>query len=87
MTIQAQVLDIMHRLTRDRDTAIMLITHNMGIVEDYARRMVVMYAGRVAEKGLTRKVFEPAGPPVHPGSFKVDSLDPENRWRPGRKAV
>ena len=63
MTIQAQVLDIMYRLTQDRGTAIMLITHNMGIVEDYAQRIVVMYAGRIAEKGPTRHILEQPGHP------------------------
>jgi oligopeptide/dipeptide ABC transporter ATP-binding protein len=63
VTIQAQVLDIMHRLTQERDTAIMMITHNIGIVEDHAHRMVVMYAGRVAEKGLTKRVLSQ---PAHP---------------------
>ena len=83
VTIQAQVLDIMHRLTRDRDTAIMLITHNMGIVEDYARRMVVMYAGRVAEKGLTRKVLSR---PAHPYTRGLLKSIPSTRKTDGVRA-
>ncbi len=63
VTIQAQVLDIMRRLTRDRGTAIMLITHDMGVVEEHAHNIVVMYAGRIAERGPTRQVLKH---PAHP---------------------
>ena len=70
VTIQAQVLDIMCRLTQDRGTAIMLITHNMGIVEEYAQKMVVMYAGRIAEKGLTRRILEQPAHPYTQGLLK-----------------
>ena len=70
VTIQAQVLDIMYRLTQDRGTAIMLITHNMGIVEEYARNIVVMYAGRIAEKGLTNQILEQPAHPYTQGLLK-----------------
>lgn len=67
VTIQAQVLDIMCRLTQERGTAIMLITHNMGIVEEYAQNIVVMYAGRIAEKGSTRQILAQPGHPYTQG--------------------
>lgn len=70
VTIQAQVLDIICRLTQQRGTAIMLITHNMGIVEEYTRRVVVMYAGRIAEKGPTRNILEQPGHPYTQGLLK-----------------
>jgi peptide/nickel transport system ATP-binding protein len=57
VTIQAQILDLLRRLAADRGTAIVLITHDMGVVADIADRVAVMYAGRIAETGRTDQVF------------------------------
>jgi peptide/nickel transport system ATP-binding protein len=57
VTIQAQILDLLRQLTAERNTAIMLITHDMGVVADTADRVAVMYAGRIAESGPTEAVF------------------------------
>jgi oligopeptide/dipeptide ABC transporter ATP-binding protein len=63
VTIQAQILDLLRRLAAGRGTAILLITHDMGVVADIADRVGVMYAGRIAETGRTEQVF---ARPRHP---------------------
>jgi len=63
VTIQAQILDLLGRLAADRGTAIVLITHDMGVVADIAERVAVMYAGRIAETGPTTALF---ARPRHP---------------------
>ena len=82
VTIQAQVLDVMVRLTRDTGTAIMLITHNLGLVAESADRVVVMYAGKVVEEGLIADIFDRAAHPYTKGLLKSIPL-PGNR--PGAK--
>jgi peptide/nickel transport system ATP-binding protein len=63
VTIQAQILDLLRRLAAERGTAIVLITHDMGVVADIAERVAVMYAGRIAEIGKVEAVF---AEPRHP---------------------
>jgi oligopeptide/dipeptide ABC transporter ATP-binding protein len=63
VTIQAQLLEMLHSITKDLDTAIILITHNLGIVARYARRVYVMYAGRIVETGSAQDVYHD---PRHP---------------------
>jgi peptide/nickel transport system ATP-binding protein len=63
VTIQAQILDLLRHLAAERGTAIVLITHDMGVVADIADRVAVMYAGRIAEVGPTASVF---AHPRHP---------------------
>jgi oligopeptide/dipeptide ABC transporter ATP-binding protein len=63
VTIQAQILALLRRLAAERGTAILLITHDMGVVADIADRVAVMYAGRIAETGRTDTVF---AAPRHP---------------------
>jgi peptide/nickel transport system ATP-binding protein len=63
VTIQAQVLDLIDDLRRALGTAVVLITHDLGVVAETADRMVVMYAGRKVEEGSTAALF--AGP-CHP---------------------
>ena len=63
VTIQAQVLDLLRRATKERGTALMLITHDLGIVAETADRIAVMYAGQIVEEGPAREVLRaPAGP-------------------------
>jgi peptide/nickel transport system ATP-binding protein len=63
VTIQAQILDIMRDLRHELDTSIVIITHDLGVVADIADRVVVMYAGHVAETGAADDVF---ANPQHP---------------------
>ncbi len=57
VTIQAQILDLLDRLRRDLDMSIILITHDMGVIAERADRVLVMYAGRIAEGATTTEVF------------------------------
>ncbi len=57
VTIQAQLLELMKNLTRDFGTALIVITHNLGIIARYADRVNVMYAGRIVEKGTARQIY------------------------------
>jgi peptide/nickel transport system ATP-binding protein len=63
VTIQAGILDLLRELRERLGTAIILITHNLGVVADLADRVVVMYAGRKAEEAGVRELF---GHPQHP---------------------
>ena len=57
VTIQAQILDLMKELQGKFDTAIMLITHDLGVVANMARRVIVFYAGQIIEEGLCDDIF------------------------------
>jgi len=57
VTIQAQILELMADLKRDFGTAIIMITHDLGVVAGLCDRVMVMYAGRVVEKGAVRDIF------------------------------
>jgi oligopeptide/dipeptide ABC transporter ATP-binding protein len=63
VTIQAQILDLMEGLKRKLRTAIILITHNLGVVAQVCDRVIVMYAGRLIEEGKVRDIFHR---PRHP---------------------
>ena len=56
VTIQAQILDLMRRLQRETGTAIVLITHDLGVVAEMCDRVAVMYAGEIIEETDTRKL-------------------------------
>ena len=63
VTIQAQLLELIRGITRELGTALILITHNLGIVARYAYRVYVMYAGRIVEHGPALEVYHR---PAHP---------------------
>ena len=63
VTTQAQILDLLRRIQQERGMAIMLITHNLGVVAEMADDVVVMYLGRVVEKGKVDDIFHD---PKHP---------------------
>jgi len=63
VTIQAQILDLLVRLQGELGMAMLLITHNLGLVAGVARRVNVMYAGRIVERGAVETIL---GQPVHP---------------------
>ncbi|WP_417423044.1 ABC transporter ATP-binding protein [Hoeflea sp.] len=57
VTIQAQVLDIMRNLQRQRGAAVLMITHDLGVVAEFAERVIVMYAGRKVEEAPVQMLF------------------------------
>jgi oligopeptide/dipeptide ABC transporter ATP-binding protein len=63
VTIQAQILDLMANLKEDFGSAIILITHALGVVAEMAQRVVVMYAGKIVEEGRVETIFDD---PRHP---------------------
>jgi peptide/nickel transport system ATP-binding protein len=67
VSIQAQIIQLLKRLAREHGTAVMLITHDMGVIAETADRVAVMYAGRVAEIGPVREVIGAARHPYTAG--------------------
>lgn len=63
VSVQAQIIALLKRLCRERGTAVMLITHDMGVIAEAADRVAVMYAGKLAELGPVRDVLTA---PLHP---------------------
>lgn len=63
VTIQAQILRIIKKLTRESDTSVILITHDMGVVAETADHVMVMYAGKSVEYGAVEEIFDH---PLHP---------------------
>jgi oligopeptide/dipeptide ABC transporter ATP-binding protein len=84
VTIQAQILDLIRDLQRDSGTALMLITHDLGVVAETADRVAVMYAGRIAEEGPVDAVFDD---PQHPYTIGLMSSIPSLERRRGRLAA
>jgi oligopeptide transport system ATP-binding protein len=68
VTIQAQILDLLKKLQKEFNTAIILITHNLGVVAGMADRVAVMYGGRVAEVGTVHQIFHE---PKHPYTWAL----------------
>jgi len=82
VTIQAQVLEIMARLATDLGTAVLIITHNLGVVARYADRVNVMYAGEIVESGSAVDVFKTPRMPYTVGLMaSVPRLDATERVR------
>ena len=63
VTIQAQILDLMTKLKEELGMAIILITHNLGVIAEMVQRVLVMYAGKIVEEAKTKTLF---GNPQHP---------------------
>ncbi len=74
VTIQAQILDLLIALQRERGMALVLITHNMGVVAETAQRVMVMYAGQVVEEQPAERLF---AAPRHPYTAALLSALPE----------
>ncbi|MGD0999972.1 MAG: ABC transporter ATP-binding protein [Candidatus Brocadiia bacterium] len=82
VTIQAEILDLLASLQRDLGMAILLITHNLGIVAGMAKRVLVMYAGRAAEYSPMEDLFENPRHPYTIALFKsIPRLDSERAAR------
>ena len=73
VTIQAQVLDLLRKLKDEINSSIMLITHDLGVVAEMADYVVVMYAGRVIEKGTAKEIFKD---PRHPYTIGLMNSKP-----------
>ena len=85
VTIQAQILDLMREMQKDFGTAIVLITHDMGVVAENADRVVVMYAGRKVEEAPVDDLFDRPGHPYTKGLLgSIPSMDIAARTEPGR---
>jgi len=63
VTIQAQILELINRLQRDKGMSVILITHNLGVIAETAQKVAVMYAGRIVEYAEVKPIF---GNPMHP---------------------
>ena len=74
VTIQAQILDLLRSLQRERDMALVLITHNMGVVSEMAQRVAVMYAGQIMEEQPAQALFRR---PHHPYTEALMAAMPE----------
>ena len=74
VTIQAQILDLLRSLQKERGMALVLITHNMGVVAEMAQRVAVMYAGQVVEQRSAAALFES---PQHPYTAALMAAMPE----------
>jgi peptide/nickel transport system ATP-binding protein len=84
VTIQAQILDLLRRLQAERGMALLLITHDLGIVAQMAHRVAVMYAGEIVELAGREAFFRT---PQHPYSQKLFAALPSPRRRAGELAV
>ncbi|MDM0039586.1 ABC transporter ATP-binding protein [Variovorax sp. J22G21] len=84
VTIQAQILDLLRNLQKERGMALVLITHNMGVVADMAQRVAVMYAGQVVEQQRVDRLF---AAPQHPYTEALLAALPERAAPEGRLAT
>ena len=81
VTIQAQILDLLRDIKTKIDGSIMLITHDLGVIAEMADYVVVMYAGRVIERGTTEEIFEN---PMHPYTIGLQKSKPVVRRKVDR---
>jgi peptide/nickel transport system ATP-binding protein len=80
VTIQAQVLELMKRIRRETGAAILLISHDLGVIAEMCERVVVLYAGRVVEDGTVRAIFRDAAHPYTRGLLQsIPRLDDDRR--------
>jgi peptide/nickel transport system ATP-binding protein len=83
VTIQAQILDLILELQKELGTAIILITHNLGVVAETAQRVIVMYAGKKVEEADVDALF---GRPLHPYTHGLLASIPRLEIMGGRTA-
>ena len=82
VTIQAQILDLLANLRADFDSSVILITHDLGVVAEVADEIIVMYAGRIVERGAKREIFYD---PQHPYTWGLlGSIPRLDRPKPKR---
>ena len=82
VTIQAQILELLNRLQKENGCAIVLITHDLGVVAGMCEKIIVMYAGRIVEKAATSDLF---ARPLHPYTYallrSIPRLDAKGKER------
>jgi peptide/nickel transport system ATP-binding protein len=79
VSVQAQIISLLKKLCKDHGTAVMLITHDMGVIAETADRVAVMYAGRIAEIGPVQDVIKRARHPYTEGLMgSIPSLDSDS---------
>ena len=76
VTVQAQILDLMKQLNEKTNTAIMLITHDLGVVAEMCQRVIVMYAGKIVEEADVQSIFTD---PKHPYTIGLIKSVPDLR--------
>ncbi|MBM7699010.1 ABC transporter ATP-binding protein [Kurthia huakuii] len=81
VTIQAQILALMKDLNRRLNTAVMMITHDLGVVAETCERVVVMYGGKIVEEGLVDEIFKS---PQHPYTQGLIQSIPDMRYKKQR---
>lgn len=81
VSVQAQIIALLKRLCRERGVAVMLVTHDMGVIAEAADRVAVMYAGRLAELGPVREVLTRASHPYTAGLMASTPLASQGRRR------
>ena len=88
VTVQAQILELLRDLTRESNAALMLITHDLGVVARYSDRVAVMYGGRIIEAAPADELYSNPRHPVHHWADELDSppgrrpkrtVDPDRR--------
>ena len=84
VTTQAQLLELMKDMVERFRASLVLVTHNLGVVARYAKRIYIMYAGRIVEAGPTKKIFSS---PKHPYTMGLLKCIPRLDERKGRKLV
>lgn len=84
VTIQAQILDLMKDIAAERGMALLIITHNLGVVARYADRINIMYAGRIIERGVCRDIF---AAPRHPYTLGLLESIPRLDQTKGSKLI
>src|SRR6056297_3853035 len=81
VSVQAQIIALLKRLCRERGVAVMLVTHDMGVIAEAADRVAVMYAGRLVELGPVQEVVEAARHPYTAGLMASTPLASQGRAR------
>ena len=74
VTIQAQILELINKIKRERNLSVIFITHNLGVVANMADRIAVMYAGKIVEHGTSEEIFYQ---PAHPYTWALLSSMPD----------
>ena len=82
VTVQAQILDLLRAMQKDMSTAVILITHDMGVIAEFAERVIVMYAGRKVEEGAIDQIITN---PFHPYTRGLLKCVPHLKDDPGEK--